>query len=60
MDVEPEKLALQVVFEYDKTKRWIFHVQKEDKLTTVFTPLEKIMGGTYLITLFIFSLHYSP
>lgn len=41
---KPKKIALKVVNMYDKTG-WTFHVLEEDKLTVLFTPLEKIMKG---------------
>ena len=60
--VEPETLALQVVYEKgsDKTTGWTFHVQKEDKLTVLFTPLEKVMKGIsshYLYSINIITLN---
>ena len=58
--VEPEKIALQVIDIRDKTTGWTFHVQKEDKLTVLFTPLEKIMGGNsshYLYSVYIIINH---
>ena len=45
-DVEPKKITLTVVSEVNKGDRWTFHIQEEDKLMTLFTPLEKILGGT--------------
>jgi len=63
VEPEPENIALQVVYESDKTKSWTFHVQKEDKLTVLFTPLEKIMGGIlshYLYVVYIIThLHHN-
>lgn len=60
--VEPETLALQVVYEKgsDKNTGWTFHVQKEDKLTVLFTPLEKVMKGIsshYLYSINIITLN---
>ena len=46
-DVEPQKISLTVVSEMNEEREfWRFHIQEEDKLMTIFTPLEKIHGGT--------------